>query len=260
MRGAATGAFLALLSFPASSQDSKTACQAIKRFDEEYGRPGVSPDERIKAILELSAVKHVKVAQVLAPLLTRATFPERIIIGTELGKFVGVEGVSPLLLSAYAHKSNEKERGRGVRVVLLKSLGELKSPCAVAVVDRSVEDKDVWVSKAAIDAAGKIRVKSSVDILLRALRRIEGPEGDRRVRLELFGSEVPATDVLGVADEELKKKQIQDSEKEQTSSERDVLKPALQAALESITRHTGANSKDWQEWWRQKRAKFEVPP
>lgn len=257
----ASGALLVLLLAPsleARPDAEKVAAQAVKKFRDEYYRSGATPDEKLKALIDLSNCRHARAAATLSYFLTKGTYDERVIVAGRLGRFQGIDAVPGLLMAAFADKANEKGKGRDVRVVILRSLGDLKAKGAIKLVDKCIEDKDVWIAKAAVEAAGKIREKSSIDALVKTLKRLEGPDGDRGVKIDLFDGELPATGFIDVVNEEERRRAPRPNEKK--STERDVLFGPVQAALTAITRVSFSAPRDWRDWWREKRSKFQVPP
>lgn len=153
---------------------------ALKRFHEDFARAKSDVDLKNAAVLALAAHPHESVVDVLGPLLAREkSAVVRIKIAQELGRFAGVDGAGPALLRALRSGTNNSGANKdAVRIVLLRGLGELKCVEAVRDVNRMVDDRALWVAKAAIVAAGRLGQRSSVDPLLRALRRVEGPAGN----------------------------------------------------------------------------------
>jgi hypothetical protein len=133
----------------------------------------------------------------------------------------------------------------------LRGLGELKTKDAAADVDRLVEDKEIWVAKAAVDAAGKIRVRTSVAPLIAALRRIEGPSGMNALPSNPLEAELSESNLQGILKEEV----LQTKPK----TERELLKDPIRAALKSITQQDFATVKEWEAWWAKSKATFQVP-
>jgi HEAT repeat protein len=138
-----------------------------------------------------------------------------------------------------------------VRIMALRGLGELKVRAAAADIDRLVEDKEIWVAKAAIDAAGKIRVRTSVQPLIAALRRIEGPSGANALPVNPLEAEFPEVTVKNILKEEVLE--------QKPKTERELLKEPILAALKSITQQAHVAARDWEAWWAKSKATFQVP-
>jgi HEAT repeat protein len=248
----ASGASLFLLvTVNAYPQEDKVLQQALKKFQDDYARPNAGDDERIQAVLGVAQYKHEKIAKALAPLLTKASYDVRIVVARELGKFQGVEAAGRTLQSALGSGSNATRKMMGVRITVLRGLGALRFREAATDVDRLIDDKEVWIAKAAIDASGKIRVRTSVDPLIKSLRRIEGPEGDREFAVDLLEGALPP-----LTSGDIIRREIKDQVK--STSEREFLKEPILTALKSITRHDATLAKDWESWWRKNKATFKV--
>ncbi len=245
---------LAFIAWGAQSKVGESVDDAIRKFRADYGRPGARDEDRIRAVDELAAHRHEKVAQVLGPLLTRSTVPVRIVTARRLAGFSGIPGVDESLIGALTHYRNSSKACRGVQITILRALGSLRAAAAAPAVDKLVGSPDVWVAKAAIEAAGRIRSASSVDCLIKALARLEGPNGDREIMIDLFEGELPATSMLAIV------KQEADEKEKARKTQREVLRDPLIAALSSITKVRFDGFKEWQAWWRTHKRGYVVPP
>jgi hypothetical protein len=251
LRYAAGGLLLALAGTAVAGGDSAPD-QALKKFHADY-KQASTDDQRVAAVASLAEYRHERVARTLAACLTRVPVTVRIMAARRLGAFEGVDGVGDLLVAALGDRQNLQDKARGVRVEILRSLGTLRAAEAAGVVDRLVSDSDVWVAKAAVDAAGKIRAKTSVEPLIKALLRIEGRQGEKEVMLDLYEGQLPNLSLGGIVKNEAEKQ-------DQPKTQRQLLKDPLLSALVSITRLNHASGADWQTWWQSQKAKFVVPP
>lgn len=230
------------------------AAEAIAAFRKEY-RSDVAEDRRVAAVARVSVHRDSRVSDLLAPLLTSESPAVRIVVAARLGGFSGVEEVSGRLLAALKHRKNDCNSARGVRVTILRSLGDLRAKDAAAEVDKRIEDRDAWVAKAAIEAAGKIRARSSVESLVKALKRLEGPAGRCDLPEDALGDEVPRMTLTGIIRD--------DKSKRSTATQKtraEVLRDPVMKALQSITRVEHYNAGSWSEWWSKNKSMFEVPP
>ena len=248
----ASGTLLCLL-LGAALQDGKAVDSAIQKFKSDYYRAGVREEDRVQAVNALAARRCEKVAQVLAPYLTVSPVPVRIVTARHLAGFSGIAGVDDDLVSALLHPRNNGQRG--VQVTILQVLGTLRAAGAAEAVSRLVESPDVWVAKAAIEAAGKIRSGIPVDALVRTLVRLDGASGDRDAFLDVFGGELPTMSPLQIA---LRDAAAKDGARRKNV--RDVLREPLRTALKSITRLDFSGVREWKEWWRTHKRTFSVPP
>jgi HEAT repeat protein len=244
---------LGLLACFAPPEEDSAFQPAIRTFREDYAKRGAHDDERIMAVRTLAQYHHERVVAVLAPLLTEASIPVRVMTARELGKFVGVDGAARELLSALRSPANAGRKETPVRIEALRGLGALKYAAASGDLVKLVEDRDVWVAKAAIDASGRIRSPEAMTPLIRALRRIESRSGDAEASLnpldELF-PEMPTAATLLRPDARQTAKR---------PSEREALKDPLLAALQEITREHWESAREWDTWWTKRKSNFRLP-
>ena len=239
---------LGILAFCSSPQDDKAFLPAIKKFREDYYKAGAKDDDRIAAINYLAQHRHERIVAELTPLLTEASLPVRMITARMLSQFSGVDAAARELLNSLKSQANSGKKQACVRIEILRALGNLHYKPAGAEVAKLVDDREVWVAKAAIDACGRIRAPEAIEPLLRALRRIEGVAGDSEV--------YPLDDILeGVS----RKSIFKPDAKQKRPTEREVLKEPILSALNSITKESFPVGKDWDSWWLKNKATFRVP-
>lgn len=248
----AAGVFLVLITLPAYPQDDKALQEALRRFQSDFTRAGAGDDEKIGAIRALAQYKSERVARALSPSLTRGSVKVRMAVAREFGGFVNVTGVPDALVLALKTYEATGKKTDGIRIHALRSLGQLKAKPAAPEVDKLIADRDQWVSKAAIDASGSIRVRSSIDPLIRALRRVEGPEGKGEIGLNPLLDELPPLTVRGIVMNAV-------LQQARPMSEREVLTEPILGALKTITRTQLTHAKDWEGWWSKNKSTFKVP-
>jgi HEAT repeat protein len=222
---------------------------ALKKFDDDFNRNGAKPDQKIQAIIALSVHKNEHVVKVLAPILLKDVAAVRIVAARELSRFTSVPQAGAGILAAFRNNVNGTNKYASVRIMLLRALGDLRVRDAAQDVDRAIDDRNVWIAKAAIDAAGKIRYKNSVETLIGALKRIEGPMGDAQVALNPLIDAFREVTITGMLGNEGGERQV---------SEREFLKQPINEALRGITRVPYTVSKEWDTWWKANKATFEV--
>ncbi len=245
------GVFIGLWScLLATPQDDKTFQPAIKKFQDDYYRIGAKDDEKIAAVNALAAYKHDRIVKVLAPLLTEASLPVRIMTARALCSFAGVESAPHELLGALQAQANSGKKQAAVRIEILRGLGNMKVRSGAAEIAKFVDDKDDWVAKAAIDAVGRIRAPEAMEALIRTLRRIEGKEGDSEISVN------PVDDIFG----ELGRASLlkPDARQPRRPSEREFLRTPILSALQAITKEKFTVAKDWDAWWSKNKATFRV--
>ena len=235
----------------AAASTSKLRKSAVRKFREDFYRLGAREDDRLSALHALAAHRHEKTVACLSPVLTRSVLPARILAARLLGQFGKLPSATRELRAALRSTANSSRKTAAVRIEILRSLGGLKALEAAPEIDALIEDREAWVAKAAIDAAGRLRQKGSVEALLKALRRLEGPSANAELWLDPIGAE------LGELSAERMLEGAARSERKMT--ERDFLREPLLGALRGITRQNHTSSKGWEQWWSKSKSTFSVP-
>ena len=223
---------------------------ALKKFEDDFYRNGAKPDQKIQAIINLAIHKNEHVVKALTPVLTRdVSSSVRIVAARELARFASVPQAGQSVLAAFRSTANGGNKYSAVRIMLLRALGDLRMKDAAGDVERAVEDRNVWIAKAAIDAAGKIKSRNAVETMISALKRIEGPMGDAQVALNPLIDAFKEVTIGGMLGADGNDRPV---------SERDFLRQPLNEALRAITRANYTNTKEWDGWWKAHKATFEV--
>lgn len=246
------GTLIAILGFlGAPQQDANDLAPAIKRFTQDYYKSGADEDDKINAVNYLVRNRHEKVVRVLAPLLTEACIPVRIMVARGFAQFVNIDLAGRELMTALHAQANSGKKTSAVRIEILRSLGDLRYTQAAAGITRMIEEKDVWIAKAAIDASSKVRSKDSIQALIKALYRIEGKEGDAEISIN------PLDGILeGVDAGSLFKP---DPREPKRPSTRQLLKDPIHGSLRKLTGQSFATAKDWDGWWQKNKTTFRLP-
>jgi hypothetical protein len=244
----AAGALIGLLACLGSPQDDKTFQPAIKKFREEYYKVGAKDDEKIQAVNYLGQYRHERIVAELTPLLTEASVPVRVMTARLLSGFTQVDSASAALVGGLKSQANSGKKQTCVRIEILRGLGALRCKSAASDVAKLVDDKEVWVAKAAIDAAGRIRTLESIEPLIKALRRVEGASGDIEVS--------PIDDLFEGAS---RGSLLKSDPAQKRPTEREVLKQPILAALSSVTKQSFLTSREWDVWWAKNKSSFRLP-
>jgi hypothetical protein len=221
--------------------------QALARFDSDFHRSGAKVDQKVAAVLAVCVHKQEAVVKVIAPAMSRDVLAVRIAVAKELARFLAVPGAPAALHTALRNGANGGNKFAPVRIMLLRALGDHRYKEAAADVDNLIDDRDLWVAKAAIDAAGKIRERSSIEPLIDQLKRIEGPMGDGEPAVNPLFEALRDVTIAGLTEN-----------REKAPSERDLLKNPILSSLRNITRQTFVNAKDWEGWWKANKGSFKV--
>ena len=228
--------FLLLASF--LFQDDKAAEEAIERFKATFNKTP-TPEGRAAAVSDLARTPHERTMKVLIPFLT-GDFPKvREAAAKGLGDFADYKKVvTPQMIGALSAPANAKEID--VRCAILTGLGKLKDPIAFDAIHRAFRDECVKVAKAAIAAAGAMRQKESMDVLLELQRDVQ-----KWIKQKQGGGYRDDKGQQG--DEGAQKTRLEDLQK-------DVIK-----AFQSITKEKWVTAQEWELWWSKKKSTFEVP-
>jgi HEAT repeat protein len=227
-----------LLAVLLAAQDDKAAEEAIARFKATFNK-SPTPDGRALAVSELARTPHEKTMKILIPFLT-SDFPKvREAAAKGLGDFVDYKKVvTPMMISALSAPANAKELD--VRCAILAGLGKLKDPFALDAVHRAFRDEYAKVAKAALAAAGDLRQKESMDVLLQLLK-----DTQEWIKKKQSG---------GYRDD---KGQLGD-EGAYTGRVTDLQKSIIKT-FTAITGEKWVTAQEWEIWWNKRKATFEVP-
>ena len=190
------------LSSPAGNSE-----EAIRLFKATYQSKNSTNSAKIEAIHGLSAVPSIGRAKVLGQLLIKAPESHQIEAAKALAKFRGVKGASKIASNAL--KSTLTRNKSAVQVALIKTLGALGDPYSLRAIHNLLNSKDLSVSQEAINATALFKNRSSVQILINALKKSE--------------------------------KNLDEDGLERTKT--------LNFALKSITGQPLVNSNEWSRWW-----------
>jgi HEAT repeat protein len=211
--------------------DEKEADQAIQAFKAAMKSPEVVV--RASAVAELGRCGHEKVIRVLGSCLVTDDKVVRVAAARALGRF-NVKKLQICALLSDALGANLKEPE--VRAAALIALKDLREQAALGPAYRYLDDRDARVAEAAIDITGTVRAVSSIEPLIRLMKRL-AVSGDGYSSGD--GSfEVPP-------DEQLRRRARQ-------------LQTAAGKALRSITGENWASLEEWEVWWKRNSATFRV--
>jgi hypothetical protein len=106
----------------------------------------------------------------------------RIAAALVLAGFGKIDGTPEALIKAYQRAGATAESKlalRPVRIQIIQTLGELKAETAAGLINATIFDRDPWIARAGVKAAGRLRGMSSIDPLIRRLQYLESREGDK---------------------------------------------------------------------------------
>ena len=247
---AAGALFACLATLAAPPQDGNNLQSAIQKFKDDYYKVGAREDDKIQAVNYLSQHRCEKVVRVLSPLLSEAPPAVRMITARALATFSDVDLAGKELLGALQAQANSGKKVSCIRIEILRALGALHYKGAGSAAAKLIQDREVWVAKAAIDATARIRVSDAIAPLIKALARIEGKDGEAEVTVDPLDGLIE-----GFGKNEFFKP---DARGQKRPTEREVLRAPILAALQSITKQNFGAAKDWECWWAKNKASFAV--
>lgn len=249
--------WLALVSV-AAGQDSAAdlaARRALETFRKSFRKPGVTEDAKVAALKKLAKVPHPEVARSLAGCLFHQSLAVRIQSARVLGGFSKIRRCAGEVLSAaFSDERNGAEGWSSARITILQEIGKLEYVAGADVVNAAVSHTDGWIAKAAVDATGKLRQKSSIEALLRELRQLEGDAGRKKVDADPLSEDLTSgsLDPMDVI-------KYHDQKKGAPRERREVLQKPIQEALHKLTRMCFRSVSEWETWWQRAKSRFEMP-
>lgn len=228
---------LFLLLLTAAQADDKAADEALDAF--KAPSRSSSEADRAKAVTELAAVQHPKVAARLGGVLGSDAASVRIAAARGLGAFSDHKKAAATSLTGAIPGSLKDPL---VAIAILEALGRLAEPSSLSALHKAFDEKDAGTAKAAVAAAGQIRSPSSIEPLIVLLLRLEKQQKTQQGGALDFTT--PDGQNVQVTADEVLRKRLQE------------LPPAVLQALKDITRESFPTGEAWSAWWSRSRATF----
>jgi hypothetical protein len=218
-------------------QDDQAVKDALERF--KQGMKATSAAGQAAAIGELAKTPHEKTFHKIAPFLMEGGKELRIAAAEGLGNFTDYKKLAtPALMAALTAGPNQKDWD--VQIAIYKGLGKLADPAALDTVHKGFRQEQVKPAKAAIDCAGAMRQKESMDVLLTLMTDCQ-----KWLKNKQNGGYKDEKGQNG--DDNSIKTRVEEIQKE-------VIK-----AIQSITKEKWVTVQEWELWWSKHKANFEVP-
>jgi hypothetical protein len=242
------------VAFGGDDDAKKAAKEAIKNFMKEYG---TAQDEagRESAVKGLGAEPlHESIAGTLLSIATKdKDLDVRLAAAKELAAYTDNEKVSKMILKG-GIKANMNKYPE-VAGELLISVGEIGCKSSVKDVNKYITVKDPSVARGAMIAAGLLRDRSSIEILLKELKKLDKEINEDELNDKIDGLR-NGQDMPGVPDgvdpQEAIQAEIEAFERQK------ALKKSCRNALKEITGQDHFHSDDWEKWWKKVHKTFEV--
>lgn len=210
--------------------DDKAAEEALDKFKTAYKSKELF--DRMDAVAELAKVQHKKVLAKLGTLLVRDEREVRVTAIQGLVEYKedkeNLKQAVKLLLTALPANAGMAD----TQIAIFEALGKLEDPAALPAAYGYFNDKDSKIAMAALNLAGTIRARESVEPLLDVIKKLSRRADDSGGG---YGGEEDAG----------------------AKRAREIL-PAAMKALQSVAREGWNTSKDWETWWKKNQATFKV--
>jgi len=224
----------------AAKPDETAANEALDKFKADY--KARETGGRVTAVADLAKTQADKVYIRLGQVLTSPEEKEvRIAAAKGLGGATENKK-KPVSILVASIAPNSKDNS--VVAAILEAIGKLGDQSAVATVENSFKSKDVIVLKAAVDAAGELKSRSSVPLLIDLCKRLEeGAKEAPSTGGNYGGGKLPGVGGGGVTDDQAKERER-------------VVKPVVIKVLGNLTKTNLSLAKEWEDWWRTEGGKF----
>ena len=214
-----------------ANSDDRAAEEALQAFKTGIRSPELNV--RVAAVSELGACRHERTMRVLAGCLVTDDKAVRVAAARALGAFdLKKPQASVMLAEGLVPNGREPE----VQAAILKGLKDLGQESALVQAYRFLDDRNLSVAEAAVEITGAVRSRSSVDPLIRLMRK-QASAGDG------YTSGDGRFDVP--PDEQLRERGRK-------------LQAAAVKALQSITAEKWSTAGEWEAWWKRNSATFRV--
>jgi HEAT repeat protein len=221
-------------------QDDKAADEALETFKNAI--KSNSEADRSTAVADLAKVQHAKTLSRLVPFLTSDVTTVRIAAAKGLGSFVDHKKPAVSALVNALGGPNAKEFD--VQTAILEAIGKLGDASTLPALHRLFEEKESKVAKAAVGAAAAIGSSTSIEPLIELLKKLE-----KVLKADTSGAvgySTPNGYTVPAGAEEQNRKRATE------------LKPAVDKALQDLTKERHGTAQDWSTWWAKAKPTFKA--
>ncbi|HLF93224.1 MAG TPA: HEAT repeat domain-containing protein [Planctomycetota bacterium] len=226
-------------------QDDPAA--ALKTFD----AASKSKDAALRAaaVTELAKTDHEKVLAKLAKLLVVDAKEVRLAAAAGLGIVRETQDHNKKEITALTKGIVPNHAEREVVLAIVASLDKFSDGLGLSILHQHFPSPDIPVAKTAVEAAGELRKKESIPVLIAFAKWLDaaardatnvGPGG--RV---VTGGGLPG--VGGTAGDPEAPKRAR------------ALTPVVTKTLESLTKKSFKTPAEWEAWWKREGSDFQVP-
>lgn len=222
-------------------QDDKAAEEAIDAFKTAIKSP--SEADRVTAVNELAKVHHLKTLGRLSGMLTTDGPTVRIAAAKGISGFAELRKQAMSALVG-AMTANSKETT--VHAALYEALGKLDEPASLPTIHRGFEEKETVVAKAAVQASGTVGNAASIEPLIALLTKQE------KIQKSPGGSVDYTAPTPGGGSVTVR------SSDDTPAKRAAELIPAINKALNEITRESNGSAETWSAWWAKNKGSFKT--
>jgi HEAT repeat protein len=237
-----TAVALLILASSSGGQEDKAAEEAVDAF--KTAIKSSSEADRVAAVNDLAKVHHAKTLARLASMLHVDGPTVRIAAAKGISAFVEMKKpAAAALVGALGPNSKETT----VHSALYEALGKLEEPSSLPTLHRGIEEKETVVAKAAIQATGNVGSASSIEPLIAYLAKQEKIQKSPGGSID-YTAPTPGGGNVTVRSSD-------DSPGKRAAE----LIPAINKALNEITRESNGSAETWGAWWAKNKASFKSP-
>lgn len=221
--------------------------EALKKFDAAYKSKDAAL--RAAAVTELAKTDHEKVIAKLAKLLAVDAKEVRLAAAAGLGIVRETQDHNKKEITALTKGIVPNHPEREVVLAIVASLDKFSDGLGLSILHQHFPSPDIPVAKTAVEAAGELRRKESIPVLIAFAKWLDaaardatnvGPGG--RV---VTGGGLPG--VGGAAGDPEAPKRAR------------ALSPVVTKTLESLTKKSFKTPAEWEAWWKREGSDFQVP-
>lgn len=221
--------------------------EALKKFDVAYKSKDAAL--RAAAVTELAKTDHEKVIAKLAKLLAVDAKEVRLAAAAGLGIVRETQDHNKKEITALTKGIVPNHAEREVVLAIVASLDKFSDGLGLSILHQHFPSPDIPVAKTAVEAAGELRKKESIPVLIAFAKWLDaaardatnvGPGG--RV---VTGGGLPG--VGGAAGDPEAPKRAR------------ALSPVVTKTLESLTKKSFKTVAEWEAWWKREGFDFQVP-
>lgn len=225
------------------------AADALKQFDAAYKSKEAAA--RAAAVTELAKTDHEKVISKLEKLLVVDAKEVRLAAAAGLGVVREAKDHNKREMAALTKGIVPNYPEREVILAIVAALDKFGDGVGLSILHQHFSSPDIPVARAAVEAAGELRKKESVPVLIAFAKYLEasardasnvGPNGRT-----VTGGGLPGIGGAGgtAGDPEAPKRAR-------------ALSPLVAKTLESITKKSFKTTPEWESWWKKEGSDFKV--